>query len=189
MAIIICLLGTIYCSVVLALDKKEEYTVLNTNALEGEEVQLNLEEDFTSSPEELKVDVNVERLKKIAEEEKAKDAELKRKEEEERRKKEEEERKKQLEAERIRQEQERAQKRLRECEALISEAKRLAERKKYKDALNKLEEAKSLKVADKEAELDDLYQTINKQKSENTPFKKLFNFLKTEADEMMKGEN
>lgn len=115
--------------------------------------------------------------------------ERKRKEEEERRKKEEEERKKQLEAERIRQEQERAQKRLRECEALISEAKRLAERKKYKDALSKLEEAKSLKVADKEAELDDLYQTINKQKSENTPFKKLFNFLKTEADEMMKGEN
>ncbi len=83
MAIIICLLGTIYCSVVLALDKKEEYTVLNTNALEGEEVQLNLEEDFTSSPEELKVDVNVERLKKIAEEEKAKEEELKRKEEEE----------------------------------------------------------------------------------------------------------
>ena len=72
---------------------------------------------------------------------------------------------------------------------MISEAKRLAERKKYKDALSKLEEAKSLKVADKEAELDDLYQTINKQKSENTPFKKLFNFLKTEADEMMKGEN
>ena len=83
MAIIICLLGTIYCSVVLALDKKEEYTVLNTNALEGEEVQLNLEEDFTSSPEELKVDVNVERLKKIAEEEKAKEEELKRKEAEE----------------------------------------------------------------------------------------------------------
>ena len=123
--------------------------------------------------------------------------EAKKKAEEERRKKEEEakrqraeaERKKQLEEERIRQEQERAQKRLRECETLITDAKHLAERKKYKDALARLEEAKSLKIAEKEAELDDLYQAISKQKSENTPFKKLFNFLKTEADEVMKGEN
>ena len=83
MAIIICLLGTIYCSVVLALDKKEEYTVLNSNALVGEKVQISLEGNFKSSPEELKIDVNVERLKKIAEEEKAKEEELKRKEAEE----------------------------------------------------------------------------------------------------------
>ena len=83
MAIIICLLGTIYCSVVLALDKKEEYTVLNSNALVGEKVQNSLEGNFKSSPEELKIDVNVERLKKIAEEEKAKEEELKRKEAEE----------------------------------------------------------------------------------------------------------
>ena len=67
MAIIICLLGTIYCSVVLALDKKEEYTVLNSNALVGEKVQISLEGNFKSSPEELKIDVNVERLKKIYE--------------------------------------------------------------------------------------------------------------------------
>ena len=87
MAVIITLLGTIYCSVVLALDKEEKHVVLNTNALESEEIELNLDEDFTSSPEELKVDVNVERLKKINEEEKEREAkeaeELKRKQEEE----------------------------------------------------------------------------------------------------------
>ena len=121
--------------------------------------------------------------KKKAEEER------KRKEEEAKRLKAEAERKKQLEEERIRQEQERAQKRLRDCEALIAEAKRLAERKKYKDALAKIEEAQDLKISEKMQELNDLRAAISQQKSDNNPLKKLINILKNEADEMMKGEN
>lgn len=124
-----------------------------------------------------------EEAKKKAEEER------KRKEEEAKRLKAEAERKKQLEEERIRQEQERAQKRLRDCEALIAEAKRLAERKKYKDALAKIEEAQDLKISEKMQELNDLRAAISQQKSDNNPLKRLINILKNEADEMMKGEN
>ena len=72
-AMIICLLGTIYCSVVLALDNKHEYVIINKEVLQSEEVKLNLEEDMTVEPEDLKVEVNVERLKKINAEEKAKE--------------------------------------------------------------------------------------------------------------------
>ena len=56
-AMIICLLGTIYCSVVLALDNKHEYVIINKEVLQSEESQINLENDMTVEPEELKVDV------------------------------------------------------------------------------------------------------------------------------------
>ena len=88
-AMIICLLGTIYCSVVLALDNKHEYVIINKEVLQSEEATINLENDMTVEPEELKVDVNVERLKKIKAEEKAreeKELELQKQKEEEARK-------------------------------------------------------------------------------------------------------
>ena len=115
--------------------------------------------------------------------------ERKRKEDEIKRQKAEEERKKQLEEERIRQEQERAQKRLRECETLIAEARSLAERGKFKDSLNKIEEAQAMKIAEKEEELAALHKQVEQQKKDNNVFTRLFNKLKNEADEMMKGEN
>ena len=94
-----------------------------------------------------------------------------------------------MEEERIRQEQERAQKRLRECETLIAEARSLAERGKFKDSLNKIEEAQAMKIAEKEEELAALHKQVEQQKKDNNVFTRLFNKLKNEADEMMKGEN
>lgn len=83
MAIIICLLGTIYCSVVLSLDNKHEYLVLNKQVLQNSNVlKVN---SFKSEPETLKKEVNVERLKQIKEEEK-KALELEKQREEEARK-------------------------------------------------------------------------------------------------------
>lgn len=78
--------------------------------------------------------------------------------------KEEEERVRQLQAERKRQEEERARKRLQECETLITEAKRLAERKKFKESLAKIEEAQSMNIAQKEDELTALYEKVTLQK-------------------------
>ena len=125
------------------------------------------------------------------EDEAAKQAEeeRKRKEAEIRKKKEEEERVRQLQAERKRQEEERARKRLQECETLITEAKRLAERKKFKESLAKIEEAQSMNIAQKEDELTALYEKVTLQKKANNPFTRFLNKLKTEADEMMKGES
>lgn len=88
-AMIVCLLGTIYCSVVLALDNKHEYVIINKEVLQSEDAEINLENDMTVEPEDLKVDVNVERLKKIKAEEKAEEEkalELQKQKEEEARK-------------------------------------------------------------------------------------------------------
>ncbi len=84
-AMIICLLGTIYCSVVLALDNKHEYVVINKEVLQSEDSLINLKSNMVSSPEDLKIEVNVERLKEIKAEEKAEE-ELQKQQEEEARK-------------------------------------------------------------------------------------------------------
>ena len=142
-----------------------------------------------------KIDPHKSQLSWLQQQEEEEDArkkaeeERKRKEDEIKRQKAEAERKKQLEEERIRQEQERAQKRLRECETLIAEARNLAERGKFKDSLNKIEEAQAMKIAEKEEELAALHKQVEQQKKDNNVFTRLFNKLKNEADEMMKGEN
>ena len=59
MAIIICLLGTIYCSVVLALDNKHEYVNINNEVLQAENLISNQEKILTPEPEKLKVEVNI----------------------------------------------------------------------------------------------------------------------------------
>ena len=111
--------------------------------------------------------------------------ERKRKEDEIKRQKAEEERKKQLEEERIRQEQERAQKRLRDCDALIVEAQRLVERKKFKEALNKIEEAQAMNIAQKQEELAALREKVVQLKKANNPITVWLNKLKEGADDFM----
>ena len=119
--------------------------------------------------EEARLKAEAER--KAAEEKAAKEAEA--------------ERLRQLEEAKARQEQERAQKRLHDCETLITEATRQMNRKKYKDALAKLEQARNLNVQEKEEEIASLTAEIEKLKEDN-PFKRLINALKNGADEMMK---
>ena len=58
-------------------------------------------------------------------------------------------------------------------------------RKKYKDALAKLEQARSLNVQEKDEEITSMIAEIEKLKEDN-PFKRLLNALKNGADEMMK---
>ena len=82
-----------------------------------------------------------------------------------------------MEEAKIRQELERAQKRLHDCETLITEAHRQMNRKKYKDALAKLEQARSLNVQEKDEEITSMIAEIEKLKEDN-PFKRLLNALK-----------
>lgn len=105
--------------------------------------------------------------------------------EEEERKAAEAERLRQLEEAKIRQEQERAQKRLHDCESLITEATRLMNRKKYKDALAKIEQARSMNVVEKEEDINSLAAEIEKLKADN-PFKRWIELIKNGADDMMK---
>lgn len=85
-ALIICLLGTLWCSMVFALDNKQEYLIINNNVLQEENL-LDNKFNFTPEPSELKVEVNVERLRKIKEEEKQRIEEQKIKEQEARKQK------------------------------------------------------------------------------------------------------
>lgn len=85
-ALIICLLGTLWCSMVFALDNKQEYLIINNNVLQEENL-LNNKFNFIPEPSELKVEVNVERLRKIKEEEKQRLEEQKIKEQEARKQK------------------------------------------------------------------------------------------------------
>ena len=55
-------------------------------------------------------------------------------------------------------------------------------RKKYKDALAKLEQARSLNVQEKDEEITSMIAEIEKLKEDN-PFKRLLNALKNGADE------
>lgn len=82
MALVICLLGTIYGSVVFALENKQEYLNINNEVLQENNLITTNENTFTPAPAELKVEVNVERLKAIKEEEKQALEEQQRKEEE-----------------------------------------------------------------------------------------------------------
>lgn len=141
-----------------------------------------------------KIDPNKSQLSWIQQQEESGEMQKKAKAEQERlaeeaKLKDEERRKKQLEEERRRQEQERLRKRVRECEAVLAEARQLSERKKYKDALAKIEKARSMKIMEKEKELSALYNEILKLKKENNVFNRFLDLLKNEADEMMKGEN
>ena len=126
-------------------------------------------DDLQKKEEEARLKAEAER--KAAEEKAAKEAEA--------------ERIRQLEEAKIRQELERAQKRLHDCETLITEAHRQMNRKKYKDALAKLEQARSLNVQEKDEEITSMIAEIEKLKEDN-PFKRLLNALKNGADEMMK---
>ena len=136
-------------------------------------IELKDEEQYVTPQEE------ENEAKKKAEDER------KRKEDEIKRQKAEEERKKQLEEERIRQEQERAQKRLRDCDALIVEAQRLVERKKFKEALNKIEEAQAMNIAQKQEELAALREKVVQLKKANNPITVWLNKLKEGADDFM----
>lgn len=127
----------------------------------------------------------IDDLQKKEEEARRKAEEERRKAEEERAKAEEAARLKQLEEQKAQQEKERAAKRLRDCEALIEEAQRLLRRKKYNDALSKVEQAVAINIAEKEEELKQLKATILKEKDENNPFKKLFRKLQNGADDLM----
>ena len=131
--------------------------------------QLDFIDDLQKKEEEARLKAEAER--KAAEEKAAKEAEA--------------ERIRQLEEAKIRQELERAQKRLHDCETLITEAHRQMNRKKYKDALAKLEQARSLNVQEKDEEITSMIAEIEKLKEDN-PFKRLLNALKNGADEMMK---
>lgn len=77
-AIIITLLGTIYCSVVFALEKTQNLVFNNT-------LKTNiLTNNLLITPQDLKIEVNTERIKQIKEEEKKKEEEKRRLEEERR---------------------------------------------------------------------------------------------------------
>ena len=75
---------------------------------------------------------------------------------------------------------------IRNCDKLTAEAQRLLERKKYKEARNKAEEACSMHIPEKEKELNELIAEIEKQKTDNNPFKRLIKTLKESADDIMK---
>ena len=68
---------------------------------------------------------------------------------------------------------------IRNCDKLTAEAQRLLERKKYT-------EARSMHIPEKEKELNELIAEIEKQKTDNNPFKRLIKTLKESADDIMK---
>lgn len=70
--------------------------------------------------------------------------------------------------------------------ALVSEAKGLLERKKYKEALNKAFEARNLHLSEKEDDVEALINNIEKRKAENNPFSKMIQFLKDGAENLTK---
>lgn len=123
---------------------------------------------------------------KEEEERKKEEAERKRQAEESARQKalEEEARKKAEEEEKKRVEE--LQRRTNQYITLMSEAKDLLIRKKYKEALNKAYDAKNLHIADKEEDTEALINDIERQKAENNTFSKLIRFLKDGAENLTK---
>ncbi len=95
------------------------------------------------------------------------------------------ERIRQLQEAKLQQEKERTQKRIAECDELLNEARKLLHAKKYKFALTKAEEAQSMRLIEREGEIEELIREILKQKKDNNPFSNWFTKLRNGAEEMM----